>query len=98
MSKSPKRETPDIEWTEEKTWQEFRDAGLLWWVNRVLHLFGWAIALRVENLGCEQKIVAAYPVRCKYRGFSIDVEEQGFIQLSEYLAKEAGQLLEETKL
>nr|WP_297935692.1 hypothetical protein [uncultured Lachnoclostridium sp.] len=22
-----------------KTWQEFRDSGLLWWINMILHTF-----------------------------------------------------------
>lgn len=26
---------------EERTWEEFIDSKLLWWVNRSLHLFGW---------------------------------------------------------
>jgi hypothetical protein len=26
----------------ETTWREFADAGLFWWINRGLHLFGWA--------------------------------------------------------
>lgn len=28
-----------------KTWEEFRESGMLWWVNRMLHLLGWAIVV-----------------------------------------------------
>lgn len=27
----------------EKSWDEFRNSGLLWWINMILHTFGWAI-------------------------------------------------------
>lgn len=29
----------------EKSWDEFRNSGLLWWINMILHTFGWAIAV-----------------------------------------------------
>lgn len=25
-----------------KTWKEFRESGFLWWINMILHTFGWA--------------------------------------------------------
>ena len=45
---------------EQRTWQEFREAKLLWWINRILHTFGWAIVLEQEEDG---SISAAYPAR-----------------------------------
>lgn len=33
-----------------KSWNEFRNSGLLWFTNTILHMFGWAIVL-VENNG-----------------------------------------------
>ena len=63
-----------------KTWKEFMDCGLLWWVNRMLHLFGWAIV--VEEGGV---ISHAYPARVKFRGFEPDVEDAGFIKLTKHL-------------
>ena len=32
-----------------KTWQEFRKTGLLWFMNTILHAFGWAIVVEVER-------------------------------------------------
>ena len=29
--------------TKEKSWQEFRDTGLVVIINQILHIFGWAI-------------------------------------------------------
>lgn len=28
-----------------RTWEEFKDNKLLWFINSILHLFGWAIVL-----------------------------------------------------
>ena len=32
-----------------KSWEEFRNSGLLWWINKTLHMFGWAIVVNIEN-------------------------------------------------
>jgi hypothetical protein len=79
---------------EAKPWKEFRELGLLWWVNRTLHLFGWAIVLILEDDG---SISSAYPARVRFRGFDVCSESTGFVKLSEYLAQEAPHLLEEAK-
>jgi len=70
-------------------WREFRDNKLLWWVNRSLHLFGWAIVL--EQRG--DRIVGVYPQRVPYRGFPESSEEAGFAGLTRYLAGEATSLV-----
>lgn len=33
-----------------KTWDEFRATGLLWLVNTILHVFGWAIVVDVDKM------------------------------------------------
>ena len=33
-----------------KSWNEFREVGLLWFVNRILHLFGWAICVDYDDV------------------------------------------------
>jgi hypothetical protein len=75
-----------------RSWATFRNTGLLWWVNRVLHLFGWAIVYEFDK----GKIKEVYPARCKFRGFNHAVEETNFIKLSKYLMKNAEKLYEET--
>lgn len=77
----------------EASWEEFKDAGLLWWINRGLHLFGWAIVLIVEN----EKVVRAFPARCKFRGFCEESEEQGFHRLTQHIEKEIPRLVEDSK-
>ena len=49
-----------------KTWKEFQECKLLWWVNRSLHIFGWAIVVEEQEDGT---ISNCYPARVVYRGF-----------------------------
>lgn len=77
-----------------KTWTEFREAKMLWWINRMLHLFGWAIVLEQGDDGL---IVEAYPARVKYRGFTEQVEAEGFAGLTEHLRANVGQLTHDIK-
>ncbi len=78
---------------EKKTWEEFKECKMLWWVNRTMAIFGWAIVLTVDD--DTGMVINAFPARVKYRGFSLDVEEDGFKILTQYLHKEAKKLLDE---
>lgn len=75
-----------------KDWQEFRDVGLLWWINMILHTFGWAI---VYELGSDQEITNVYPARVKFRGFSEELNTKGYTRLSKYMNENASELLRE---
>lgn len=50
-----------------KTWAEFRKAGLLLFINQILHIFGWAIVFQIDDQTGE--ITDVYPARVKFRGF-----------------------------
>jgi len=76
-----------------ESWETFRSAGFLWWINRILHTFGWAIIVAVNN--DSGKIAEVYPARVSYRGFDETSEEEGFLKVSEYMKDEAGRLFEE---
>lgn len=77
-----------------KTWKEFQEAKLLWWTNRILHTFGWAIVLECEDDG---SVINAYPARVKFRGFDEKSEEKGFIGLTKYLKSNIKEIEKETK-
>lgn len=77
---------------EKKTWKEFRESGFLWWINMILHTFGWAIVLDVEDNG---SISDAYPARVKYRGFGEENNTKGYQKVSKYMLYNAEQLLKE---
>ena len=88
---------------EERTWKEFKDFGLLWFINRVLHLFGWSIVYEYQEIEEADKpyidcyIYRVYPARVGFRGFGEEYESEGFIKLSAYLVENIRKLYEEAK-
>lgn len=77
-----------------KSWKEFRDSGLLWWINMILHTFGWSICLDMDEDG---EIINVFPARVKFRGFNEESNTNGYIKISKYMKENADELLEETK-
>lgn len=77
-----------------KTWNEFRQAGLLWWINMILHTFGWAIVVSFDDNG---EVIEAYPARVKFRGFSEQNNDEGYTAVSEYMKSNALALVDECK-
>lgn len=78
---------------EEKSWKEFRESGLFWWINMILHTFGWAIVIEMT----EGEIKRAYPARVKFRGFDEKSNTDGYVKVSEYLKENIEQILIEAK-
>lgn len=76
-----------------KSWEEFRNSGFLWWVNMVLHTFGWAICGDMED----GKVKDVYPARVKFRGFAEKNNTNGYIKVSQYMKDNASELLEEAE-
>lgn len=70
-----------------EAWKTLQEVGLLWWINRSLHLFGWAIVLDadLDEKGEVVRVTSAYPMRVKERGFSPEREWRGFARLEAYL-------------
>ena len=75
----------------EKSWEEFRDSGLLWFINTILHTFGWAIVVEMDK----GEIIRCYPARVKFRGFSEERNTEGYKQLSTYMYQNSGELISE---
>lgn len=78
---------------DKKTWKQFRDVGLLWWINTILHMFGWAIVCQFDK----GEIVDVYPARVRFRGFGEDDNTEGYRKVTEYLKDNIEQLSEESK-
>lgn len=77
-----------------KTWKEFRDSGLLWFMNMILHTFGWAITLEIND---DNEITDVYPARVKYRGFSEKINTDGYKKVAKYLAENYEEILKESE-
>ena len=79
-----------------RTWDEFRKTGLLWWINRQLHLFGWAIALSLDkDEDGNWKVIDVFPARVDFRGFSEQDEAEEFEKLTKYLTEHANELMKD---
>lgn len=75
----------------EKSWEEFRDSGLLWFINAILHAFGWSIVVEMDK----GEIIRGYPARVKFRGFSEERNTEGYKQLSTYMYQNSGEIISE---
>ncbi len=76
-----------------KEWEEFRKSGLLWFINMMLHVFGWAIVYEYEN----EKITSVYPARTKYRGFDEKSNTDGYKKVTQYMFENCQKLKEEAE-
>ncbi len=77
-----------------KSWKEFRESGMLWFANMILHVFGWAIVCNVDEKG---NVLEAYPARVKFRGFDEKNNTEGYIKVSQFMKENADDLLDESK-
>lgn len=75
------------------SWTEFRNAGMLWFINCILHAFGFAIAVQYDEVTNE--ITDVYPLRVKYRGFPETSNDKGYQRLTHYLKNNIDDLVEE---
>ena len=78
-----------------KTWKEFQESGLFWWINMILHTFGWAIVIEQDKE--TKETICAYPARVSFRGFDNSSNSKGYINVSQYMKDNADELLEESK-
>ena len=76
----------------ESKWNEFRNSKLLWFVNRTLHLFGWAIVYYYDGDGT---LLTVYPEQVPFRGFQPERDTAGYVGLTQYMALNSERLLQE---
>ena len=76
-----------------KDWTEFRNIGLLLFINQVLHVFGWAIVFDMDG----EIVKEVYPARVKFRGFDNKCTSESYKKITKYMAKNANKLLSEIK-
>ena len=82
-----------IKTPEKKTWTEFRESGLLLFVNTFLHIFGWVIVIEMDDDGNE----SAYPARTSWRGLPEDAMDRAYKRVTKTMEANLPQLLEDTK-
>jgi len=57
-----------------KSCDDFTKSGLLWWVNRILHTFGWSIVVMSGSADDGTEFSVMYPARTDHFGFDDDVD------------------------
>ena len=77
-----------------KSWEEFRESGLFWFINSILHVFGWAIVIQIDN---DNKDTDVYPSRVQFSGFNENANTRGYKKVTEYLKENIDDLLEDMK-
>ena len=83
-----------------RDWNEFRKTGLFMFINTILHAFGWAIVVELENykeLGDDAPVTAVWPARVKYRGFDESDQTEMHQRIANYLADTAPNFPDEIK-
>ena len=75
-----------------RTWDEFRETGLLWFVNTILHAFGWAICI---DTGDECADVSVFPARVKFRGFPLNANDAGYRKVARYMKENADDIYDD---
>jgi hypothetical protein len=75
-----------------KTWDDFRSTGLFLFINSILHAFGWAIVVEIDEDGRATK---SFPARVRFRGFDEASQTEAHEKIAKYLASEAPQFPKE---
>lgn len=65
-------------------WSQFRESGLLWFINTTLHAFGFAIVLESNSINPNDDY-NAYIARTTYRGFTEKSNTTGYRKLARYM-------------
>ena len=87
---APSKEEENLEL---RTWSEFKEQGFLWFVNSILHVFGWTIAVEEKFSDPEQIVANVY--RTKFRGFPEETNTRGYALIAEYMKNNADVLYDE---
>ncbi len=77
---------------ERMSWEDFRSAGLLWFINSSLHLFGVALVFEGDKEG---HITSVYPARTNVRGFTEGANNRGFKRMSQFMKDEADRIIDD---
>lgn len=75
----------------EKSWDEFRNTGLVQITNQFLHIFGWALTYAKD--GDELRV---FPARVRYRGFDEGSQTRAYEKLQKYMIENAETLYKES--
>lgn len=87
---SPSKEPKEYSPIKERSWKEFRESGLFWWINMLLHTFGWVIVVELND---DEEISRVFPAKTTYRGFSEASNTRGYENITNYMVQNSEELL-----
>lgn len=70
---------------DQRSWDEFRSSGMLFFVNTLLHFMGWAITVNVKD----GKVTGVFPARTRFRGFTYTDQTEQHYNVARYLRDNA---------
>jgi len=73
--------------------KDFVGTGMLWFVNRILHAFGFQLSYDADPT--TGALSDFYVCRTIYRGFGDAIEDEGYQNVAEYLSTTAPSLFSE---
>lgn len=73
-------------------WEKFRKAGLLQFVNAILHVFGYALYIVLNE---NNNVQSAYPARCSFRGFDEKSNTEMYYRLGKYIEENGQSIVNE---
>lgn len=79
---------------EARTWHEFRESGMVYAANKVLHMFGWCLVFATDE---QSGLQYCYPARTFYRGFAPESERAGTQRVNQWMRDAAKALAKETE-
>lgn len=82
------RNFSDKDYVKEISIEQFRNSGLLWFVNSILHAFGVCIAYDPDT-------GRLYPAITRYRGFDEKNNDLGYRRMTVYMNDNAEDLLKD---
>lgn len=85
------REFEERKYIKKISGKEFKESGMLWFVNSILHTFGMALTW-------DSKTDVIEPVITKFRGFEEKYNDQGYRALTEYMRDNADALVSDVTI
>ncbi len=77
---------------ERRTWEEFRETGLVKIINVIIRAFGWSIYYEYTN---DKKFVQVYPIRCKHMRLGDASMTKAYLNLAKWMNENSEELVKD---
>lgn len=81
---------------QKKVAEEFRESKWLWWINRILHTFGWVIVYHYDDITNELQYISVAK-NIEFRGFGSESDDIGYEYVGKWLENNIKEANEKAK-